>query len=259
MHQETHARITTQLALRDTVKSYENFRATASQRVTSIMNGKKHSRKNMVMLFDKMLDEAFTGNLISKLVVKDSARKTSKHMAHQWIYLHYDAKRPYTRREEHLIEVYGTEMITNKPDAFSDYKLGIFVTRHLLERAALRMKATCIEDMVDFLNSYILMMTNKKMREACYDGNGLILVTKNEYVVVDATDEKSIILKTVLPRKEWSKEKAKKLLLVIKELEREKCLDDWNAIAVMSADDFNNLSEIRPENVNIFHPSKDPK
>ena len=260
MHQETHARITTQLALRDTATSFVDIRKMADQRSKSITTDKKISRKTMMNMAEKLCDKAFSGNLINKAVGKASKRKTCNHRIYEWIYLHYDPERPYTRREEHLIPIRSTQINSRKPNNSSIFGLNIFVSRHFLERSALRLNATSVTNMVDFIGSYIMVMVQNKMRVACHKGNGLVLISRSEYVIVDCSDAKSVILKTVLPRKEWSKAKVSKLSLVMKELdllEGEALEKSYHSIAAISVDKFNSLDALSTDDFNIISQKND--
>lgn len=253
--QKTDARITTQLALRDTVEQRKFFEKNIANLISNEISGKKKSRKNVVALFDKTLDEAYKGAVISKLVQKDTAQRTSKHNSHQWMYLHYDAKKPYTRREEHLIEIYYTEMKSKKPENYIEGPLGIYITRHFLERAALRLNATCIEDMVQCIRNHVKLSFSFDLRKRCFENKGLVFVTCDEYVILDSIDEKRIILKTIVPRSEWSKTKSKKLSLILEELGNKNNIDKFNDIAILEMEQFNNKDIISSYDVDInyFH------
>lgn len=255
---ETHARITTQLALKDTASSMERFVADVDALLGKKIKGKKQSRKNAVKIFDEMLDQCFQGALIDKSIVKDTKQKTSKHNAHTWMYLRYDSERPFTRKSEHLIEVWYTEMKSKKPDAFRDLPLGVYVTRHLLERAALRKKASCIEDMVDFLNPHVMLMAKSmELRKRAFEESGLVLVTRNEYVIIGALDEFKVILKTTIPRHEWSGTKANRLAPVMEMLDKKK-QSKWCDVAVVDINRFNTVKELHQDDFLVFNFEHDP-
>jgi hypothetical protein len=260
MNQETHARITTQLALRDTVSSIDDFKSNLSDQVDRLMKGKKINARNIATMYHQLFNDAYRGNLIDTAMVKCNKQKTSKHMRHHWIYLHYDSEKPYTRREEHLIELYVTHMNTKRPNDFSMHKLNVFITRHLLERAALRLSATCIEDMISFLNSHVLVLLEKSIRKMCHDNNGIVLITENEYLIVGVKEDDGIILKTVVPRAEWSKTKSQKLAFIVDELEKEHSYlktrvssNRLYSVAAVPINQFNSENEIDDDSVTILH------
>lgn len=250
--QETDARITTQLALRDTVESRNYFSANINSLIHKQIGGKKKSRKNMISMFDYMLDEAYKGAIINKIIMKDTEQRTSKHNVHQWFYLHYNALKPYTRREEHLIEIYFTQMKTKKPENYTDHPLGIFITRHFLERAALRLKANSIEGMVNCIRNHMKVAFNFELRKKCFDEGGLVFVTKDEYVILDAINEKKIILKTIIPKSEWTKKKSNKLSLLLDKLGNKNNIEKFNDIAIVEMEQFNNDEIISPHDVDIY-------
>lgn len=247
----THSRITTTLALKDTARMMDSkdplgfLYANLPRRLT---------RKNSAKMINDWFDNQYKGALIAKTILKDSKQRTSKNMVHTWLHLHYDPSRPFTRREEHLIPVCYTEMTTKRPEKFITISLNTYITRHFLERSALRFKATTIEDMIHFLHPHIRLATVPEYKDRSEREGGLIFVTVNEYVVIESIDTGKVIIKTVLPRNEWTNAQSNRLSILVDELENcDTAVEACKSIAVVSSKIFHSSDLIEPDQAEIIN------
>lgn len=243
---KTDARITTQLALRSIHNSASEIQNNMRAYLDRWFAGKKRTRKNMITAYESLLDDYYKDMLIQKSSFKENTQKTSKHVEYHWLHLEYDKENPFIRREVHLIPINATIMTSRKPDEHKTYPASIFVTRHYLERAALRLQATRVADMVSQLQLYVsAFMLNIKLREKCFTEKGLIFATENEYIVCSPMEEDphrmKIILKTIVPSTDWSDIKRSIILDAIHKINSNPNIPQRDtSLAMFSIDDFNN-------------------
>jgi hypothetical protein len=251
--QEIDARIVTQLALRESSNKIKKFRNEICHDLKEEISRRKYSRKNSVINYCRAFDENYKGSLIAKIVSKSLEQKTSKHQLHQWFYLFYDFEKPYTRREEHLIEVRSTEMNTKRPDNYYDGSMGVYISRHFLERTTLRLKCDTLEDMISGLKHHVAFASYSRVKKQCLENNGMVFLTLNEYIILESIDEEYIIFKTIVPKKDWSSTRLKLLSPILESLEKKETLDNEIFIATIDIDNFNTNKTINLNNVDYHH------
>lgn len=232
---ETQARITTQLALRDTANLLENTKNRTENELDNKARKLKRTRSNVAKLNEEMIDIQLKGAIVLKSRINE--RKTTKYPTIQWLYLNYDEDKPFTRREEHLIPIACCKMFTKKPEKVIQFLLGIYVTRHFLERVALRDNVVTLEDMVAVLAHPIVALNSEYMVNKCSDYNGIVYISKDEYVVIDPIGEHESIMKTYMPKSEWSHKRKMKLKSLLDQI-------DNNQSVFVSQDDFNSKENL---------------
>lgn len=246
---ETNARITTQLALRhsaDLIKTTED-------RVQALLNSKgkkfKQTRSSIAKINEEIIDEELECCALYKTSFKE---KNPKYKKIYWTYLQFDANKPFTRREEHIIPISTSRLSTRRPDQLTTSFSGISVTRHFLERVAMRNNAKKLEEMLSILSGPFLAMTmQNKILTKSSERDGMIYLTQNEYVVLnqieDEKDKKTLLIKTYIPKSDWSNNKKEKLKPIL-DIMHEKV----NYYCFISLNDFNSKNKLSLPDIKVM-------
>lgn len=226
--EKTDARITTQLALRDTANTIEEF--SFEKFVSKFQQSKtKYTRKNSIRLNEEVINNELKGSVIYQKVIK-AKQKTSKKSTYLWLYLFYDHNKPFTRREEHILPIYITMFNTKKPTDVRSLNTGMFLTRHFLERVALHLDAKNLEDMLGFFTAPIdFLFIYHEVRPKIHEVGGIVVINKNEYIIIDKFEEYNdeegddldakVIFKTFLPLKKASKYRLNRMRDILQNIE----------------------------------------
>lgn len=234
--EETSARITTQLALRHTA----NLVNTTHERVRAMMSNKakklKNTRSNLARFNEECIDHELDGALIYKTSFQE---KNIKHKKVQWVYLEYDANKPFTRREEHIIPIVSSVLLTRKPNDLHMFSYETYVSKHFLERVAMRRKVSTLEEITaSLIEPLLVIMMEKKIVRSMNKDDGLVYITKDEYIILDgfgeSEEESKILIKTYIPSSEWSNKQKEKIQPVLDAMAK-----DRNYSCLISQDDFN--------------------
>lgn len=257
--EETNARITTQLALRGSarvIKHTMNDKESMSDVVFNNFGFKGKSKFKILKFFEEYIDKQCKGSLVSKDIIPNK-RRTSKDKAIEWLTLDYDSNKPFTRREEHLIHVSYIILSSKHLTNAQDVETGIYVTRHILERIALRKKVSSLKDICAELSLPLKVLFSRYQdRQHCYSSNnkGLVLITNDAYFIVDSVDDPlnrdDVMFKTMIPKSEWSLKNNKKLGNLVNSLSNDE-------VAIMKNEDFEKSSEIKMTDASITSGKKE--
>lgn len=240
LQRKTDAKITTNIALREsarTIKARLNEDLFDNNFINSL-TGKKKSITKLFQIVEDFVDRCCQGTVIAKNVLPNK-RRTSKDKTVEWLVLDYDEEKPFARREEHLIHVSYLLANTKHMADTKDIPTGIYITKHILERIALRKNVSSLQDICkEMVVPIKALFIQKPLLRDCADksNEGFVLITKDAYFILDGVDEPEnkydVMLKTMLPINDWSKTKQKKLNPIVNNLKE-------GEVALIRVEDFN--------------------
>jgi hypothetical protein len=207
---ETLARIKIQKELKFAANLLKLSENSIETKLATKFGDKKVSKTKLVKLSTSCFDDYTRGRLLTKEDLSEPA-KTSKYRLIRWLFLDRDHKTPFEHFEVKNFELSEILYHTRIPDDFVYRSTGIFVTRHCLERVALRLEGANLSSALNTIAPYISAMTISGNRCAKkVNNNKLILLTEDAYVVVlhkpeTDFDDETFLIQTFLPRKNWSK------------------------------------------------------